>query len=216
MIHSTVHQLITVSLNKTFPPRHHPPPPQRQTVKQVWPWKGPFSAPPFPKQVLNQLPLPHTTLKKGPQRNKKREKEKRSRPEGKKKEEKERRKQDKRREKIDRKRQSSNRLLQVDQGELRLLYRAQRRKSKQSWNRQNNIHRTTVSDISKAIHITLVHTTYTLSYFSFQPVVRAFAHGAMGRRIDPSWGWTHWAISCSSQCSTKAVVCVILSVGWWI
>ena len=22
-------------------------------------------------------------------------------------------------------------------------------------------------------------------------VVRAFAHGAMGRRIDPSWGWTH-------------------------
>ena len=47
-------------------------------------------------------------------------------------------------------------------------------------------------------------------------VVRAFAHGAMGRRIDPSW-WTHWAISCSSQCSTtgvtKTVVCVILSVG---
>ena len=34
-----------------------------------------------------------------------------------------------------------------------------------------------------------------LSYFSFQPVgarcssvVRAFAHGAMGHRIDPSWG----------------------------
>ena len=33
-----------------------------------------------------------------------------------------------------------------------------------------------------------------LSYFSFQPgaicssVVRVFAHGAMGRRIDPSWG----------------------------
>ena len=32
-----------------------------------------------------------------------------------------------------------------------------------------------------------------LSYFSFHPgvrcssVVRAFAHGAMGRRIDPSW-----------------------------
>ena len=22
-------------------------------------------------------------------------------------------------------------------------------------------------------------------------VVRAFAHGAMGRRIDPSWGWIH-------------------------
>ena len=50
-------------------------------------------------------------------------------------------------------------------------------------------------------------------------VVRAFAHGAMGRRIDSSW-WTHWAISRSSQCPTtgvtKAVVCVILSVGWCI
>ena len=47
-------------------------------------------------------------------------------------------------------------------------------------------------------------------------VVRAFAHGAMGRRIDPSW-WTHRSISRSSQCSTtgvtKAVVGVILSVG---
>ena len=47
-------------------------------------------------------------------------------------------------------------------------------------------------------------------------VVRAFAHGAMGRRIDPSW-CTHWAISHSSQCPTtgvtKAVLCVILSVG---
>ena len=47
-------------------------------------------------------------------------------------------------------------------------------------------------------------------------VVRAFAHGATGRRIDPSWR-THWAISRSSQCSTtgvtKVVVCVILSVG---
>ena len=44
-------------------------------------------------------------------------------------------------------------------------------------------------------------------------VVRAFAHGAMGRRIDPSW----WTISRPSQCYstgvTKAVVCVILSVG---
>ena len=47
-------------------------------------------------------------------------------------------------------------------------------------------------------------------------VVRVFAHGAMGRQINPSW-WTHFAISCSSQYSmtgvTKAVVCVILSVG---
>ena len=46
-------------------------------------------------------------------------------------------------------------------------------------------------------------------------MVRAFAHGAMGRQIDPSW-WTHEAISHSSQCSTtgvtKAVVCIILSV----
>ena len=50
-------------------------------------------------------------------------------------------------------------------------------------------------------------------------VVRAFAHGTMGRRIDPSW-WTHWAISRSNQCSTagvtKAVVCAILSAGWCI
>ena len=49
-------------------------------------------------------------------------------------------------------------------------------------------------------------------------IVRVFAHGAMCRRIDPSW-WTHWAISCSSQCSTtgvtKAVVCVILSMEWY-
>ena len=47
-------------------------------------------------------------------------------------------------------------------------------------------------------------------------VVRAFAHGAMDRRIDPSW-LIHGAISRSSQCSTtgatKAVVCTILSVG---
>ena len=47
-------------------------------------------------------------------------------------------------------------------------------------------------------------------------MVRAFAHGATGRRINPSW-WTHWPISRSSQCSmtgvTKAVVCVILSEG---
>ena len=35
-------------------------------------------------------------------------------------------------------------------------------------------------------------------------VVRAFAHGVMGRRIDPSW-WTHYAISRSSQCSTTGV-----------
>ena len=47
-------------------------------------------------------------------------------------------------------------------------------------------------------------------------VVNAYAHGAMGRLVDPSW-WTHWAISRSSQCPTtgvtKDVICVILSVG---
>ena len=50
-------------------------------------------------------------------------------------------------------------------------------------------------------------------------MVSAFAHGAMGHRIDPSWSGPT-AISCSSQCSTtgviKAVVCPILSVGWCI
>ena len=40
----------------------------------------------------------------------------------------------------------------------------------------------------------ILHGVVPLSYFSFQPgarcssVVRGFAHGAMGRRIDPSWG----------------------------
>ena len=42
-------------------------------------------------------------------------------------------------------------------------------------------------------------------------VVRAFAHGAMGRLIDHSW-WTPRAISRSSQCSTtvvtKAMICL--------
>ena len=46
--------------------------------------------------------------------------------------------------------------------------------------------------------------------------VRAFDHGVRGCWIDPSW-WTHSFISRSSKCSmtsvTKAVVCVILSVG---
>ena len=37
-------------------------------------------------------------------------------------------------------------------------------------------------------------------------VVRAFAHGAMGSRIYPSW-WTHWAISRSSQCSMTGGMC---------
>ena len=48
------------------------------------------------------------------------------------------------------------------------------------------------------------------------PLVRAVAHGAMGRRIDHS-RWIYLAISRSSLCSTtgvtKTVVCAILSVG---
>ena len=47
-------------------------------------------------------------------------------------------------------------------------------------------------------------------------VVIVFAYGAMGRWSGPLW-WTDWAISRSSQCPTtgvtKAVICVILSVG---
>ena len=50
-------------------------------------------------------------------------------------------------------------------------------------------------------------------------MVRAFDDGAMGRWIYPSWGGPIelFLSQCSSQCSmtgvTKAVVCVILSVG---
>ena len=49
----------------------------------------------------------------------------------------------------------------------------------------------------------------------FNSVVRACAH-VMGHRIDPSW-WTHWAISCSSQCSMTCVtraVLYVLSCMW--
>ena len=49
-------------------------------------------------------------------------------------------------------------------------------------------------------------------------MVRAFAHGAMGRRIDPSGSGAIELFLVSSQFSTtgvtKAVVCDILSVGW--
>ena len=48
-------------------------------------------------------------------------------------------------------------------------------------------------------------------------VVRAFADGAMGHWIDPSWGGPIELFLRSSQCSTtgitNAVVCIILSVG---
>ena len=48
-------------------------------------------------------------------------------------------------------------------------------------------------------------------------MVRAFAHGAMGRRIDPSWGEPIELILVPATTGvTKAVVCVILSVGWCI
>ena len=40
-------------------------------------------------------------------------------------------------------------------------------------------------------------------------MARAFAHGAMGHRIDPSW-WTHSAIFPSSQCSTTGVIKVVV------
>ena len=51
-------------------------------------------------------------------------------------------------------------------------------------------------------------------------VVRAFVHGAMGRRIDPSW-WTHWAISrfqpvlhdwCNKGCGMCYPVCVMVHI----
>ena len=42
-------------------------------------------------------------------------------------------------------------------------------------------------------------------------MVRAFARGPMGRRIDPTW-WSQ----CSMTGVTKVVVCAILSVGWCI
>ena len=44
-------------------------------------------------------------------------------------------------------------------------------------------------------------------------MVRAFAQGAMGRWVDPSWGGP---IECSTTGITKAVVCAIMSVGWCI
>ena len=64
-------------------------------------------------------------------------------------------------------------------------------------------------------YVTIPDTTRTAGA-RCSSVVRAFAHDAMGGRVDLSW-WTHSAISRSSQCSTtgvtKAMVCVILSVG---
>ena len=51
-------------------------------------------------------------------------------------------------------------------------------------------------------------------------VVRAFAHGAMGRQIDPSWGGPIELFLVPAMlhdwCVTKAVVCAITYVGWCI
>ena len=46
-------------------------------------------------------------------------------------------------------------------------------------------------------------------------VVRAFAHGAMGHQINPSW-YTHRAVSVSSQCSTTGIKkpCYVVSCLW--
>ena len=44
-------------------------------------------------------------------------------------------------------------------------------------------------------------------------VVRAFAHGAMGRRIHPSWRGSIELFLVPATGVTKAVVCIILSVG---
>ena len=51
-------------------------------------------------------------------------------------------------------------------------------------------------------------------------MVRVFANGAMGHRIDPSWGEPTELFlipaSASQLVYTKAMVCAILSVGWCI
>ena len=67
------------------------------------------------------------------------------------------------------------------------------------------------------VHITLAVTQNICRRLGARcsSVVTAFAHGAMDRRIDPSW-WTHWAICRSSQCSTTGVtkVVYVLSCLW--
>ena len=40
-------------------------------------------------------------------------------------------------------------------------------------------------------------------------IIIVFAHGAMGRRINPLW-WTYWAISRSNQCSTTGVTMAVI------
>ena len=63
------------------------------------------------------------------------------------------------------------------------------------------------------IHFMMCSTHFIVLYLPTNTRLRITI---LGHRIDPSW-WTHRAISCSSHCCTtgvtKAVVCVILSVG---
>ena len=47
-------------------------------------------------------------------------------------------------------------------------------------------------------------------------MVRAFAHGAMGRRIDRSWGGPiELFLVPANAGEPKAVLCAILFVGWF-
>ena len=72
--------------------------------------------------------------------------------------------------------------------------------------------------VSLNIH-SFIHSV-CLSGARCKSVVRSFAHGAMGCRIDPSWGGIIELFlvppSAPTTGVTKAVVCVILSVGWCI
>ena len=70
------------------------------------------------------------------------------------------------------------------------------------------IHTHSYIDMYKHRHIKQFITMAWYSYNIFgarcSSVVRASAHNAMNRRIDPL-GWTLWDISRSSQCSTAAI-----------
>ena len=44
-------------------------------------------------------------------------------------------------------------------------------------------------------------------------MVRAFDHGAMGHRIDPSWGGPIELFLVPASAPRKAMVCAILSMG---
>ena len=57
-----------------------------------------------------------------------------------------------------------------------------------NWNNNNNNITTRDDKGRKGMFYLMVHSTHFGARCS--SVVRAFAHGVMGRRIDPSW-WTH-------------------------